>query len=478
MFRSLSLSPLAWVTTEKVTQQVLWLGLFAILAPLLGPSAYGEFSVVMVFVGFCDYVLGQGSTEALLIVDDLDPPEMATANTATCGLAVVIGIALAIMAPFLAWSFHDPSLQYLTWALIPLPILTLLGSVPSALMRREERYKEFAIRSIVGLTLGGLLGIGVALAGFGVWALAVQVLAQRLAETVISWMAIPHPLRFGWSSRLFKAQREPFLNICSARVMMFSNTQLPRLILGYLLGSTELGLYVLGTRLLDVVQNSVIFTRTTVGRIDLRTPHPKSEEFKRLFVDMVADVALVAFPVLLGAAVLMPELMQLWLSPSWQEGTLAVQLVMLSGVPMVPLFCLDAGYLGAKMVPEFRTMAIVQTLTTLLAVTAAAPFGLNAVCLALAIRPWLLIPYFLRVFQRYCGMPAMTGVMPMLQPLLGALLMMAIVALPILRPEWLNEKLDFVLLVATGVVVYTAYSYQFSRDRLLGFLTGMFHHKA
>lgn len=478
MIRLPSLSPLAWVTTEKTTQQVLWLGLFAILAPLLGPSAYGEFSVVMVFIGFCEFVLGAGSTEALVVVDDLNPPDMATANTATLVLALLISAVLAVLAPFVALSFDDPQLKILMWALIPLPVLTLLGSVPSALMRRQERYKEFAIRSIVGLSLGGALGIGFAIAGFGVWALALQVLAQRLAETVISWMAVPHPLRFGWSRHLFQSMRRPAIDIYSGRLMMFSNTQMPRLILGYLLGPSELGLYVLGTRLLDVVMNTMAIPRISVGRIDLRMPFLKSPEFRKMFTDMVEDVALLAFPVLLGAAVLMPELLQLWLPGKWQEGTQAVQLVMLSGVPTVLIYCLDAAFLGAKLVSNFRTMAFAQTVTTLLTVFAAAPFGLNMVCLGLAIRPWLLLPFFLHRLHRSCDMPSGTGVMAAFRSLLGAVLMTAIVTLPILRPDWLDAKLDFMLLVATGAVVYGAYSYRFSRDRLVGILSGLFNHKA
>ena len=45
-----TLSPVAWLTADRVTQQVLWLILFAILAPILGPRPYGLFSIVMVFV--------------------------------------------------------------------------------------------------------------------------------------------------------------------------------------------------------------------------------------------------------------------------------------------------------------------------------------------------------------------------------------------------------------------------------------------
>ena len=38
-----SLSSVSWVSVEKITQQVLWLVLFSILAPIHGALCYGAF---------------------------------------------------------------------------------------------------------------------------------------------------------------------------------------------------------------------------------------------------------------------------------------------------------------------------------------------------------------------------------------------------------------------------------------------------
>ena len=67
-----SLSSVSWVTVEKVAQQVLWLVLFSILAPILGPGPYGVFSIVMVFIGFCELVLGDGMVEVLVTLVEFE----------------------------------------------------------------------------------------------------------------------------------------------------------------------------------------------------------------------------------------------------------------------------------------------------------------------------------------------------------------------------------------------------------------------
>src|ERR1700722_16600282 len=168
-FRLPTLSPVSWMTAEKVTQQVLWLVLFSILAPILGPRPYGVFSIVMVFIGFCEFVLGTVAVETLVTVDELDPPHMATANFATGILALVVAVILFLLAPLIALAFHEEELKYLIWSLVPLPVLSLMSSVPIAILRRSLQYKRLAVRSILSLTIGGLFGIALGLAGFGVW---------------------------------------------------------------------------------------------------------------------------------------------------------------------------------------------------------------------------------------------------------------------------------------------------------------------
>jgi len=473
-FRLPAFSPVAWMTTEKITQQVLWLVLFGILAPILGPRPYGIFSIVMVFVGFCEFVLSVVAVETLVTVENLDPPHMATANLAMGGLALVVSLSLFLLAPAIALAFHEQELKYLTWSLIPLPALSLLSAVPIAMLRRSLQYKRLAVRSIIGLMIGGLFGIALGLAGAGVWALAMQVLAQRLAEVVIAWLSVQQRFRLGWSVEHFREMRSAAINIFVASAMIFAGGQLPRLVLGYMLGPSELGLFTLATRILDIIVNTALVPRVAIGRIELRNLPPEAAEFQRRFVSMAQNVAVLFFPILLGTAVIMPDLFRVWLDQRWQAGTVAAQLIMLSGLPLVFYYCIDAALLAAKLSSLFRTMATVQTVTVLVTMLGVAPFGLNATCLALAVRPWILLPLFLVVFYRQCHLPVLKVLRPPLSSLLGAIIMAGTVSLPFLHLVWLDGRLNLIVLVTIGAVVYGAFLYSFSRDQLIEALTGFF----
>src|ERR1700733_2618832 len=82
-------SPVVWLTSQRITQQALSLILFAVLAPILGPRPYGLFALVMVFVGFCEAILLDGAVEALITVDDLHHLHTTAANL-TNGLMALL----------------------------------------------------------------------------------------------------------------------------------------------------------------------------------------------------------------------------------------------------------------------------------------------------------------------------------------------------------------------------------------------------
>jgi hypothetical protein len=61
------------------------------------------------------------------------------------------------------------------------------------------QFRRLALRSIISLALGGAAGIELALAGGRIWALALQVVVQRVAEVGVAWASVPLRFQVGWS---------------------------------------------------------------------------------------------------------------------------------------------------------------------------------------------------------------------------------------------------------------------------------------
>jgi O-antigen/teichoic acid export membrane protein len=457
------LSPIVWLTSERVTQQALSLLLFAVLAPILGPRPYGLFAIVMIFVGFCELILLEGAVEALVTLKNLDHLHTTVANLTNCLVALVFGLTMSALAPIIAVALHDVEIRKLIWALAPLPVLSTLSAVPISVLRRSLKYKQLAIRSILGLTIGGAFGIVLAMEGAGVWALVGQVMAQRVAELVIAWIAVP--VRFGvaWSGRHFHELRPVALNVFTARMMSLVTGQFPRLVLGFTLGATDVGLFALGGRFHEIIVQTMVVPGTAVGRIELRGAPIGSAEFQHDFARMVQNACFLSFPFFLGTAALAPSLFHLWLNQQWQAGIVPAQLIVLSGVPMVLFYSFDAALLAGNLSSIFRKFANLQGLTVAATVLCAAPFGLTATCLALAVRPWVLLPVFVIMFRSATNIPGRSALLPCMHSLIGAVSMAGVLSFPLVHPSWMNSALGFALQVIMGIVIYFAYLYCFAR---------------
>ena len=201
-----------------------------------------------------------------------------------------------------------------------------------------------------------MIGIIAGLAGAGVWALTLQLLTQRLAEFVIVWIAAPVRPGFGWSRSHFRELSPVALNVLVARTMSVANGFLPRLILGYTLGATELGLFTLANRFLEVIVQTAIVPPTSVGRIELRDSTPGSPEFTRTFAKIAQGASLLSFPILLGAAALAPDLFRLWLGERWQDGIVPAQLLLLSGLPLVHVLLHRLRLIGGEHVLDVQVV--------------------------------------------------------------------------------------------------------------------------
>ena len=117
----LVLSPTAWVTIERLTQQMLWL---VFLAPSLGPHPYGLYTIVMVFVGFSELVLIESATEALVTVDKLDNLHATTANLA----AGAIGPRDVPLRPCDGVLFHDDEITVWCGFLLHYQFIGIVGA--------------------------------------------------------------------------------------------------------------------------------------------------------------------------------------------------------------------------------------------------------------------------------------------------------------------------------------------------------------
>jgi O-antigen/teichoic acid export membrane protein len=250
--RALSASAIE-VTTYGLAQ-VLRLGSSLILTRILYPEAFGIMTMLSVVLYGLHMLSDVGIMQAVVRSEHgANPKFLHTAFT----MQAMRGVGLWFTASLLAWPtsllFHEPQL---TW-LIPLgalgSVLYGLGSMKLCLARREMNPLPIAINELVSQVLGVVATVCFAyFLELGVLALVLGTLVNSVSHTLGSHLLRhPHRDRFGVDAEARKEILQFGQWIFASSAVTFVAGRGDQILLGSLLGATNLGLYNLALTLAD-----------------------------------------------------------------------------------------------------------------------------------------------------------------------------------------------------------------------------------
>jgi O-antigen/teichoic acid export membrane protein len=449
------ISPTWWLTTKTVFSQVFALLLFAIQAPVLGPRAFGLMSIVMVFVGFCEYVPAEAASESLISIREIDDQHFSTMTAANVALSVLIGILVFFGAGRIALWFGDPELaRILRWMAI-LPAISAFAAAPTAATKRDMQFQPLALRSIGSLIVGGVVGLIMTLAGAGVWALVWQAIVTRLVASVVLWYAVPLKFGMAFSRRHFSELVHFAAPTMVSKLLTWTCNQIPRVLLGLFWGSTDLGLFSLAARLGDLLMEVAVVPRYAVARVELRRFALDHRGLEVQLDRLLTMLSVFCFPLCIGGAAVIPTLFHVWLDPRWVGAIVPAQVLLLTCIPLCTQYLGGAALLAMNFQKAEALVSIVQTVATVAAVAVCAPFGLVAASIGIAARPFLMLPLSAKLLQTRCAIAPRALLEPQLPALAASLAMGAAVWILRLALEPLvKDGVALPILILTGAGLY------------------------
>lgn len=158
-----------------------------ILARLLLPEEFGVVAVVAVFIGLSWVVGNLGMGGALIQARALTRQDIDASFTVSVAVGLATTLVLVALSPLVAQYFGFDELR----AIMPVMSMQLLfaglEAAPLALLRRNLQFQQIAWINIAGALANSAIGIGLALAGFGVWSLALSPLLSRLLTLLLAF---------------------------------------------------------------------------------------------------------------------------------------------------------------------------------------------------------------------------------------------------------------------------------------------------
>jgi O-antigen/teichoic acid export membrane protein len=442
-----------WSAIQNWGSQSGSLIVFFVLARLLTPDAFGLVALANVFVVFMQIFLHQGFAQALIQRQQVDPEHLDTAFWTNVGIGCLLAIvSLASAEQISAW-FNQPQLSPILRVLSLVFVINSLNDVQQAVLERQFAFKSIAIRTLVAVVVSGGVGIGMAIAGLGVWSLVGQQLIYEAVAVLVLWGASDWRPGLRISSAHFKDLFSFGVNILGFNFLSYVNTRADDFLIGYFLGPTALGYYAIAYRVLTVMIQLLVNTIAQVALPTFSRLQEDLEKFRRAFYTATQLTSFVAFPTFLGMAVMARELVLVLFGEQWLPSVPVMQILAFAGILRSVTFAKGSVFLAlGKPAWQFR-LSLLNAVLNVTGFLIAVRWGILAVACSYVIRAYSVFPIGQWLLTKLTQIRLLTYLRQFITPLFAAVVM---VAAMLGVKHWLMSILSPLLLLITCSVVGAA----------------------
>lgn len=318
-----------WRFAERCGAQLVTFIVSIVLARILAPEDYGTIALVTVFTTILQVFVDSGLGTALIQkkdADDLDFSSVFFFNFAVC---LFLYAVMFIAAPFIAVFYDDTTLTPVIRVISLTIVISGVKGIQQAYVSRHMLFKRFFFSTIGGTVFSAFIGIGLAYAGCGVWALVAQQLSNTAIDTLIlwltvrwrpkkmfSWKRLKNLLGFGW-----KLLVSSLLDVC------YNN--LRNLIIGKMYSSADLAFYNQGDKFPKVIVTNINTSIDSVLLPTMSSAQDDRERVKNMTRRAIKTSTYVMAPLMMGLAFCAEPVVHLVLTDKW-----------LPCVPFLRIFCI------------------------------------------------------------------------------------------------------------------------------------------
>ena len=185
-----------WSAIATLARFVMQFAAQVLLARILGPENYGIFGMGMVVLTLTNVFSNFGFGWSLLHRKTVTQEDVRFAFTWQMIVGSTATLVLFLLAPVLASFFHEPRVEPVIRWLALACVISAVSSPAGNLMHRDLNFKAAGLIQIGGYVAGYLMvGIPLALLGYGVDALVAAWLVQVSFIAVGSFWAHPHSIK-------------------------------------------------------------------------------------------------------------------------------------------------------------------------------------------------------------------------------------------------------------------------------------------
>ena len=383
-----------WSATQSWGSQAISFLVFALLARLLAPETFGLIALAGVFLAFIEVFLDQGFSTAIIQRQKLEPEHLDTAFWTNLAIGILMTGASISAADLIADFYRQPELApIIRWLSISF-VLRALSAVQEAIFTRNLDFKTLAIRSLIAVIAGGIVGVSMAFMGFGVWSLVGQRLSSSIVQITVLWWASDWRPKFRFSEKHFLELFSFGISVIGINLLEFFNRRSDDFLIGYFLGTVALGYYSIAYRVLLVMIQLLNSVTSRVALPSFSELQQEPKKMRNAFYKVTQLTSLISFPAFMGVAVLSPEIVKCLFGEQWLASVPVMQILAFVGL-LHSVYYFHSTVIISMGKPLWKLkLNFISSVINILVFTLVVHWGIVAVAAAYTIRGYLFAPFY------------------------------------------------------------------------------------
>lgn len=318
-----------------------------VLARLLTPSEYGIMAIITIFIAVSNSIVDSGFSNALIRKTDAKRVDYNTVFIFNLIVSTALYVALFFLAPIISDFFREPLLvdvmRVIGWVLL----INALAIIPRTLFVKEVNFKTQTKVSLIASVSSGVIGIGMALSGMGVWSLVGQQLSRQLLNTLFLWVYCKWRPVWEFSVQSFKELFGFGSKLLLSGLLNTVFNEIYSLVIGRCYTAAQLGQYTRASQFNQIFSSNLTTVIQRVSYPVLSSIQDEPERLREAYRKVIKSTMLITFACMLGLAAVAKPLIILLIGEKWLPAVGFLQIICFSGM-LYPLHAINLNILQVK----------------------------------------------------------------------------------------------------------------------------------
>lgn len=369
---------LKWNTIDKFSSQVLYAVTGIVLANVVSKEEFGIVGAILVFQAFASLLIDSGFSTALIQRKNPSNTDYSTVFWFNMGVSVALYAVLWFCAPWIDALFHAGGrLVPLSRVMFLTFILNAAAIVQTNRLMKQMTVKMVAVSNVIGLTVSGIVGVWLALSGYGAWAIVWQSIVLAAVKSGILWFSSSWKpsAEFSMSSlrSIFSVgagvMASSFLNTIFQNIYSF--------IIGAHYNLVQLGNYSQADKWskMGVMSLSQVFTASFLPLLSAKQDDRR--EYERMMSKTNRFTSYITFFAMGLLLVCSTQIFHIFFGTKWDSAILMFQLLVVRGIFTVITTLYNNYIISCGASRKYVYSEIVKDVSTVIAIAVTIPFGIT-----------------------------------------------------------------------------------------------------